>query len=212
MRTVKAVQRRANTILKGSKVKEFVQVEAYADDEGQVRLHWEVDREALKKAMQRDGRYLLVTNDESLSPKQMLALYHQKDAVEKRICVTKNGLNVSPVYLHKDERIEAMLLINMLALLVYSTLERQARQGGLQMTTRRIIEKLESLDVVETHCVDGSRLLRLVPVDAEQAELVEILARVLLAPQQPSGVHSLPPVPGRLIWALPPPVTQKTVM
>lgn len=212
MNTVKAVQRRANTILKGSKVKEFVQVEAYADGQGRVRLRWEVDREALKKAMQRDGRYLLVTNDESLSPKQMLALYHQKDAVEKRICVTKNGLNVSPVYLHKDERIEAMLLINMLALLAYSTLERQARQGGLQMTTRRIIAKLESLDVVETHCVDGSRLLRLVPVDAEQAELVQILARVLLAPQQPSGVYALPPVPGRLIWALPPPATQKAAV
>lgn len=212
MSTVKAVQRRANSIVVGSKVKEFVQAEAYTDEQGQVRLRWEVDREALKKAMQRDGRYLLVTNDESLSPKQMLALYHQKDAVEKRICVTKNGLNVSPVYLHKDERIEAMLLINMLALLAYSTLERQARQGGLQMTTRRIIAKLESLDVVETHCVDGSRLLRLVPVDAEQAELVQILARVLLAPQQPSGVYALPPVPGRLIWALPPPATQKAAV
>jgi len=123
--------------------------------------------------------------------------------------VTKNGLNVSPVYLHKDERIEAMLLINMLALLIYSMLERQARQGGLQMTTRRIIEKLESLDVVETHCVDGSHLLRLVPVNAEQAEIVEVLARVLVALRQPSGVHSLPPVPGRLLWTLPPPVNDR---
>jgi hypothetical protein len=212
MGTVKAVQKRVDRILKGSKVKQFVQAEAYTDDQGQVRLRWEVDRDALKKAMRRDGRYLLVTNDPSLSPKQMLALYHRKDAVEKRICVTKNGLNVSPVYLHKDERIEAMLLINMLALLIYSTLERQARRGGLQMTTRRIIEKLESLDVVETHCVDGSCLLRLAPVDAEQATLVEILARVLVDPRQPSGVHSLRPLPGRLLWSLPPPATHKAAM
>ena len=100
----------------------------------------------------------------------------------------------------------------MLALAVYSTLERQARQGGLQMTSRRIIEKLESLDVVETHCMDGSRPLRLAPVDAEQAQLVRILARVLLAPPRPSGVQSYPLVPDRLTWALPPPVAATTAM
>ena len=82
----------------------------------------------------------------------MLTLYRQKDGVEKRFTVSKSDLKVSPIYLHKDERIEAMLLINMLALLAYSLLERQVRQGGLQMATRRIIEKLESLDVIETFC------------------------------------------------------------
>jgi hypothetical protein len=56
-----------------------------------------------------------------------------------------------------------MLLINMLALLVYSLLEHQVRQGGLQMTTRRIIRKLERLDVIETLCWAGSCLYRLCP-------------------------------------------------
>lgn len=212
MRTAKAIQRRANVVLKGSKVKELMQAEAYTDEQGQVRLRWQVDTDALHKAMWRDGRYLLVTNDWTLSPKQMLDLYHQKDGVEKRICVTKNELNVSPVYVHKDERIEAMLLINMLALLAYSTLERQVRQRGLQMTTRRIIEKLESLDVIETSCVDGSRLLRLVPVKVEQALILEILEKVLVTPQQPSKVRLLPPAPNHLFWALPPPVTEMTTM
>jgi hypothetical protein len=56
-----------------------------------------------------------------------------------------------------------MLLLHKLAVLTYSLVERQARQGGLQMTTRRIIQKLECLDGVETQCRDGSRVLRLVP-------------------------------------------------
>ena len=210
LQSVKAVQRRANVAIKASKVKDFVQAEAYTEEQGQVRLHWQVDRDALHKAMRRDGRYLLVTNDWSLSPQQMLALYHQKDGVEKRICVTKNDLNVSPVYVHKDERIEAMLLINMLALLVYSTLERQVRQGGLQMTTRRIIEKLESLDVIETHCLDGSRLLRLVPVDAEQAALLDILAQALGTSPLPQEENRWLPAYGRLLWALPPPPRGRT--
>jgi hypothetical protein len=155
--------------------------------------------------MQRDGRYLLVTNDWSLSHQRMLALYREKDGVEKRFKVSKSDLKVAPIYLHKDERIEGMLLINMLALLAYSMLERQVRQNELQMTTRRIIEKLENLDVVETLCWDGSLLYRIVPVDQEQALLLEILAHVLADLRRPRWPHLLLPSGNALPLALPPP-------
>jgi transposase len=178
-RTVAAVQKRAETQLKQSPVGKLVRAEAYADEAGQVHLRWWVDRYLLWQAMQRDGRYLLVTNDASLSSQRMLALYRQKDGVEKRFTVAKSDLQVSPLYLHKDERIEAMLLINMLALLVYSLLERQVRQGGLHLTTRHIIQHLESLDVIETVCWDGSHLFRPVSADEQQLALLEVLARLL---------------------------------
>jgi transposase len=87
----------------------------------------------------------------------MLELYRQKDGVEKRFKVAKSELKVPPIYPHMDKRIEAMLLITVLALLDCSLLERQMRQGGVQITTRRIIEKLESLDVVETVCWEGTK-------------------------------------------------------
>jgi transposase len=215
-RTVNAVQQRVNTQLKKSPAGKFMRAEAYADEQGQVRLHWWVDRYALWQAMQRDGRYLLVTNDWSLSPRRMLALYRQKDGVEKRFKVSKSDLKVSPIYLHKDERIEAMLLINMplvlrpkdsgLALLAYSLLERQTRQSGLHMTTRRIIEKLEDLDVVETLCWDGSLLRRIVPVNEEQAALLESLAHILAQLRLPPWPPPLlPSRDGTLSPALPPP-------
>jgi transposase len=204
-RTVEAVQKRAETQLKQSPVGKFMQGQAYADENGQVRLRWWVNFYPLWKAMQRDGRYLLVTNDWTLSPREMLTLYRQKDGVEKRIQVSKQDLKVSPVYLHKDKRIEAMLLVNMLALLAYSLLERQVRQRGLQMTTRRIIAKLQSLDAVETFCWDGSHLIRLVPVDEEQAAILQILAQVLAELRLPRWPHPLLPVGEGRPLALPPP-------
>jgi hypothetical protein len=155
--------------------------------------------------MQRDGRYLLVTNDWSLAPQRMLALYRQKDGVEKRFKVAKSQLKVSPIYLHKDKRIEAMLLINMLALLAYGLLERQVRQGGLQTTTRRIIEKLESLDVIETLCWDGSRLHRIVPLDQEQAALLQSLAGILADLRLPRWPHPLLSTGATPVLTLPPP-------
>lgn len=189
LRTVSAVQRRAETQVKQSPVGKFVQVEAYTDETGQVCLRWQVNRYRLWQAMQTDGRYLLATNDWHLSPQEMLALYRRKDGVEKRFQITKGELKVSPVYLHKDERIEAMLLVNMLALLAYSLLERQVRHHGLSLTTRRIIAKLQSLDVVETVCWDGSSLLRLVPVDEEQALLLQVLAHVVAELRVPRWPH-----------------------
>jgi len=188
-RTVKAVQQRAETQLRQSQVGKFVQVKAYSDESGQVCLRWQVSRYLLWQQMQTDGRYLLVTNDWNLSPQEMLTLYRQKDGVEKRIQISKGEHKISPVYLHKDNRIEAMLLINMLALLTYSLLERQIRQNGLQMTTRRVIDKLHSLDVIETVCWDGSYLLRLVPMDEEQALLLQILAHVLADLRIPRWPH-----------------------
>jgi len=208
-RTVAAVQRRANTQLKKSPVGKPMRAEAYTDEQGQVRLRWWVDRAALLKAMQRDGRYLLVTNDGSLSAPRILALYRQKDGVEKRFKVSKSDLKVSPIYLHKDERIEAMLLINMLALLAYSLLERQVRQGGLQMTTRRIIQTLESLQVIETHCWDGSCLYRMVPVDQQQTALCQALAQVLAELQLPRWPQTSLPKLGAPFPALPPPTNRQ---
>jgi hypothetical protein len=204
-RTVKALQKRAETQLKQSSVGKFMQARAYADENGQVRLRWWVNRYLLWQAMQRDGRYLLVTNDWTLSPRKMLSLYRQKDGVEKRIQASKQDLKVSPVYLHQDKRIEAMLLINMLALLAYSLLERRARQNGLQMTTRRTFANLQSLDVLETLCWDGSHLIRLVPTNEEQVSILQVLAQVLSEFRLPRWPRPLLPTGENRLWALPPP-------
>jgi transposase len=189
-RSVKAVQARADTCLRHSSVGRLMRAEAFATDAGHVDLRWWIDTDALWHAMQTDGRYLLVTNDWSLSPQRMIELYHAKDGVEKCFRVSKQVLRVRPLYVHSDERIQAMLLLNMLALLVYNLLEREMRQRGLPLTTRRLIEQLEDLTVIETHCWDGSVLQRLTPVSAEQRQLIAFLAYLVamlrLPRQQPT--------------------------
>lgn len=177
-RSAAEVQRRAETQLRRSPVGHLVQVWTQEED-GQVRLHRQVDRAALREAMRRDGRYLLVTNDPALTPTQMLALYRAKDGEEKRFTVCKKDQRVSPIYLHKDTRIEALLPVHMPALLAYSILERKARRHGPALTTRRIIATLEGLTVIETHCWDSSVLVRLTPVSVDQAQLPAALAEII---------------------------------
>lgn len=179
--TVKSVQRSANARLRASRVAQFVQVTAYETSTGQVNLLWQVNDEVLAQAERMDGRYLLVTNDWHLSHHEMFRLYRAKDGVETCFHIGKDDLAISPLYLHQDQRIASMIFVNMLALLVYNLLQRQLRQQGLQMTTRRLLERLEHLSVIETHCWDGSSLRRLSPVDPD---LVGILEQVALALEQ----------------------------
>ena len=113
--------------------------------------------------------------------------------MEKRFEVAKQDLHVRTLYVHSDARIQAMLLLNMLARLAYSLLERQARRRGLVLTTRRSIEQLGTLTIIETHCWDGSLVCRLTPVTAEQAELLAALAQLLASVLSP---HYRPALPG----------------
>jgi transposase len=179
LRTLKAVQRRANARLRASKVGHLMSATAYQTTTGQVDLRWQIDTYALWQAEQRDGRYLLVTNDWTLSHQQMFQLYRDKDGVEKRFHICKSDLQVSPVYLHQDQRIAAMLMLNMLALLAYSLLERQTRQQGLPLTTRQLIKRLQNLTLIETHCHDGSCLRRLTPLDPELSPILHLVALAL---------------------------------
>ena len=178
-RGLENIQRKANSMIKKSTVGKFMHAEAFLDGEEKVQLRWWIDKLSLWKAMQRDGRYLLVTNDWLLSDKRMLELYREKDGVEKRFTVAKSDLKVSPIYLHKDNRIEAMLLLNMLALLAYSLLEREMQNRGLHLTTRKIIEKLDNLSIVESALRNGETLYRIVHVDEEQELLLECLSQIL---------------------------------
>jgi transposase len=183
-RTALEVQRRAETQLRHSSVGKLVRAEASRTLDGGVTLRWWVDREALASAMRADGRYLLVTNDPGLTPTQMLALYRDKDAVEKRFRIFKQDLRVRPLFVHSDERLRALLLINLMALLAYSLLERQARQQGLTLTAHRILEQLAGLQVIEVEAWDGSRLRQVSEMTPTQERIITL---VWLGLSQPTG-------------------------
>jgi len=170
-RTVKTIRKRAQSRLDNSPVGEAMKVEVWGEY-GDVEMRWWVDREALREMCRSKGRYLLVTNHPDLSAMEMLEIYKDKDKVEKRFRVAKGVLRVRPIYLHKDERIAAMLMVNMIALLVYSLAERRCRRNGLHITGRQMLYAFGSLHVIESHFVDGSVLYRSMPLTPHQREIL----------------------------------------
>jgi hypothetical protein len=198
-RSVTEVQRRAEAQLRRSPVGHLVGVEAAGTPDGQVTLRWWVDRAALAEALRADGRYLLVTNDASLTPARMLALYRDKDAVEKRFRVFKQDLRVRPLFVHSDERLRAMLLVNLIALLAYSLLERQAQQQKLCLTARRILERLSTLHLIQVDAWDGSRTCRVSDISPEQRRMLTLILRGVCGP---AALPAPDPVPWLLAQTL----------
>jgi len=179
LRTVKAVQPRLRSRLRESPVGRFMVVHVYETEAGGVTLRWEIDEATLAEAEHLDGRYLLVTNDWHLSHEAMFQLYRAKDGGEKRFLISKNDLVISPVYLHKDQRIASMTLLNMIALLAYSILERQVRLHGLMLTTRQIIQRLQDVTLIEADFRDGSCMRRITSLTPKTPTLLKSVAAAL---------------------------------
>ena len=153
---------------------EFIQVNLSGED-GHLALSWRVDVEALKQAMVLDGKFLLVTNDRTLSEAEMVARYGEKDKAEKAFRTLKSPIRMRPVFLHKDERIEALMFINMLALLTYSILEMKCRRSGLKVTGEAVLKRFAYLSAIYTTFEDGSVQLRVEELNAFQQNVVRAL-------------------------------------
>ncbi len=103
-------------------------------------IKWQRDAEAIERAEASDGVFPLVTNS-SLPPVEVLQIYKKQPFLEKRFYTKKSILEVAPVFLKKNERIEAMMFLYFIALMIVSLIERNIRA---QMAE----QKVESLAIL----------------------------------------------------------------
>lgn len=103
-------------------------------------IQWEVNETALAEASKTDGIFPLITNTE-LSAGEVLGKYKKQPFLEKRMYTKKTVLEVAPVFLKKEKRIEAMLFLYFVALMIVSLIERKIR---MNMESKNI-EKLPIL-------------------------------------------------------------------
>jgi len=94
LRTHTALQRRVKARLRVSPVSHLIETQVYTTPQGQLNLVWQVNASLLAQEERRDGRYLLVSNDWSLSHAELFRLYREKDGGEKRFLISKSDLKV----------------------------------------------------------------------------------------------------------------------
>ena len=103
-------------------------------------IQWEFNEQALAEASKTDGIFPLITNTD-LEASEVLRKYKDQPFLEKRMYTKKTVLEVAPVFLKKEKRIEAMLFLYFVALMIVSLIERKIRMN----MAKEQIEKLPIL-------------------------------------------------------------------
>jgi transposase len=101
-----------------------------SEEAGRPTIRWVRDDKALESRKATDGLYALGTNlPGPLSAERVLTTYKDQNLVEMSHRSAKQTLRVRPVFLHNDDRIEALVSIVGLALLVLGLIETDLRRS-----------------------------------------------------------------------------------
>lgn len=166
-------------------------------------VRWEVDQETVDYDRVSDGMYPLLTNDRTLSDAEVFEAHKRQPTIEKRFHQTKSVLEIAPVLLKNEGRIEAFFFVYFLALLTQALVERQLRLAmhahdihelplypEERTTTRPTAEqvfRLFSLTQRHTLCADGE------PIRVFHPELTDLQLQVLDLLEVPADAYHRAP-------------------
>jgi transposase len=179
---------------------------------GPAPLSWSWKVEKFKAALATDGAYLLRSNQGGWSAQEFWETYIQLTVVEHAFRVLKSQLLLRPVWHHYSGRVEAHVMICVLAYALWKTLDHLARQARLEtlihkpdprygqaqpkarpMTPEVILRELSQIQIGDIHLetTDGQRLVlrRVARPNAEQARILAALQ--LQLPERLSPDHLL---------------------
>ena len=155
----------------------------YLRQTGDGQLH--LNRTAIQEAERYDGKWVITSNDDTLTAEDLALGYKQLLRVEACWRQMKSGLRMRPVFHYRAWRIQAHVSISVLALLLERVAEIRAGD-----TWRNLAAQLQKIQVVEYD--RGEARVRQTTEVRPELELILRKLKIALPPK----VHSVLPVPG----------------
>jgi len=144
-----------------------------------------IDRGAVREDARFDGKWVVTSNDDTLTAEDLALGYKQLMRVEECWRAMKLGLRMRPVYHWLPHRIEAHIKLCVLALL----LERVAEIRGGD-TWRNLVAQLDTIKVIE-YVRAGTRVRQTTEVRSKVGELLKKLG--VKSPPKVHRVESVEP-------------------
>jgi transposase len=145
-----------------------------------------IDRAAVRAEKKLDGKWVITSNDDTLSAEDLARGYKQLMRVEQCWRQIKSGLRTRPIYHWTPHRICAHVSLCVLALLIERIVEIRA-----QDTWRNVRDQLETIKVVEYE----RGAARVQQTTELRRGVAELLNRLKVAP--PPRLHSVEPAKAR---------------
>jgi transposase len=114
---------------------------------GQFRFREDADK--MRAELAREGRYILKTEDPSMTPVDAVETYKQLNTVEAGFRDLKDVIEMRPVWHKKDERICAHIFVATLALFLKRTLQHELERKGLPFSATDALAALKSIGLDE---------------------------------------------------------------
>ena len=109
-----------------------------------------IDRAAIAKEAKLDGKWLLCTSDDSLTPTDLALAYKQLFEVERGWRDMKGSLGLRPVFHHREDRIRSHIQLCWLGLLLMRVIE-----NGTGDTWRNVAQELDRMHLVTMETAEG---------------------------------------------------------
>lgn len=185
-----AVVAKVADIARSRRVKAYLRTTITVNTAGVPQLAWQFDQAAIDAEAAADGWYALITNipAEQATAADILIQYKGQAVVECRYGDIKGPLAVAPLFLHRNDRITALITVICLALLIFSLIEREVRANlapdteivgfytydnrAVRPTGRLILNALARMRIIPAH---ANQPAQVIPPDYLQAQLLTLL-------------------------------------
>ncbi|GMU26407.1 MAG: hypothetical protein AMXMBFR16_13120 [Candidatus Uhrbacteria bacterium] len=150
-------------------------------------FRFSLDRERLRQAYRREGRYLLRSNMQATAPETVWENYLLLTRIEQAFKDLKGSLSIRPIWHQLEKRIEAHIFVSFLAFCLHTTLRNLARGRAAGLTSETILEKLSSMQMIDVHLptTDGRHIVMSRYTQPEKDVSLLLAQLGLTLPEQP---------------------------
>ena len=129
--------------------------------EGIASFSFALNRQKLRIARRREGRYLLRTNLCGRDPAQLWEFYIQLVEIEAAFKNLKDDLALRPIFHQLEHRIEAHIFVAFMAYCLHVTLRARLRPLAPGLTPRAVLDKFATIQMLDVHfpTTDGRTLI-----------------------------------------------------
>jgi transposase len=176
-----------------------VKVEVTLHGEGKTQtatLTYQLDRQKLRTARRREGRYLLRTNMTDSDPVNLWEYYLQLTEIEQAFKELKGDLAIRPIYHQLESRIEAHIFVSFLSYCLQVTLKARLKRCASGLSPRAVLEKFSAVQMLDVHLptTDGREIILTRYTQPEKdLQLLLHQLRLRLPEQAPPKIQAQPP-------------------
>jgi transposase len=137
-------------------------------------INFGIDNNKIDEKLKKAGYFILLTTEQSCSPKTLIRIYRGRDVIEKNFDQLKNGLDFRRLRTHIGKTTDGKIFVGFLALILRSCLlsKVKAQAETERMTLNKILIELKKIKIITMN--DMSKIIT--PLTKMQKNILSALA------------------------------------